>query len=87
MWQLILGMVRDAQGVMSSKRGAMLWFILLFTGEVVVNISSAGKLHLTDTLQTQLFELVIVSMGIVFGEPFAKAYEQWKNSNKQPTAQ
>jgi hypothetical protein len=84
MWQLIIGMIKDAQGVMSSKRGAMLWFILLFTSVAIVNLCTGGKVHLEPTLQTQLFELVIISMGIVFGEPFAKAIELWKGSNKNP---
>lgn len=77
-------MIRDAQGVASSKRGAMLWFIFVFSVVIFVNLATAGKIKLDDTLQTQLFELVILSMALVFGEPFIKAWQLYKDRNKVP---
>lgn len=56
-------------GMASSKRGAMGWFIGLFTATVIVNMATGGRVHLSETLETQLFELVIITIGTVFGEP------------------
>lgn len=72
-------------GLASSKRGAMAWFILLFTSCVIVNLSTGGRVHLSDTLQDQLFELVIISIGTVFGEPAIKLIAERFNK-KQPSA-
>jgi hypothetical protein len=82
MWKVIVSMIRDAQGVASSKRGAMLWFIFMFSVVVAANLATGGKLKLDPTLQTQLFELVILSMALVFGEPFIKAWMLYRDRNK-----
>jgi hypothetical protein len=64
----------------SSKRGAMVFFILLFAAVVITNLATSGRVKLDATLQTQLFELVIVTIGVVFGEPFIKAFREYRNS-------
>jgi hypothetical protein len=91
MWTVIISMIKDAQGVASSKRGAMLWCLFLFSGTLVANIASGGRLKLDHELQSQLFELVIITLGLVFGEPFAKAVQVWKGERKptitEPPAQ
>lgn len=71
-------------GMASSKRGAMGWFILLFTACVVVNLSTGGRVHLSDTLQDQLFELVIISIGTVFGEPAIKLISNFVQKKLPP---
>lgn len=74
-------------GLASSKRGAMGWFILLFTATVIVNLCTAGRVHLSETLETQLFELVIITIGTVFGEPAIKligSYIKPKQSTAAP---
>lgn len=68
----------------SSKRGAMVFFILLFAAVVIVNLATGGRVKPDETIQTQLFELVIICIGVVFGEPFIKAYREYKG--KTPAA-
>lgn len=72
-------MVKDAQGVASSKRGAMLWCLGLFSAVLIVNLATGGRVKLDPTLQTQLFELVILTLALVFGEPFMKAIAAFKS--------
>jgi NADH:ubiquinone oxidoreductase subunit K len=73
-------------GMASSKRGAMVWFILLFTAVAIVNLSTSGRVHLSDTLQGQLFELVIITIGTVFGEPAIKLITQLVQKKQAPEA-
>lgn len=61
-------MLTGTEGGISSKRGVMIWFVLLFTVILFTNVFT-GKLPNHD-LMVQLFELTLVSMGLVFGEPF-----------------
>lgn len=58
-------------GEVSSKRGVMVWFVLLFTATVIVGLT-CGK-YLEHDLKFQLFELVCVSILTVFGEPAINA--------------
>ena len=73
-------------GLASSKRGAMGWFILLFTATVIVNLCTHGRVHLSDTLQDQLFELVIITIGTVFGEPAIKLITNLVQKKQQAAA-
>jgi hypothetical protein len=71
-------------GLASSKRGAMVWFILLFTAVIIVNLATGGRVKLDPTLQTQLFELVIICIGVVFGEPFLKVWREYRSKQQTP---
>lgn len=57
----------------SSKRGAMIWFVLLFTGTVVVGLVS-GR-YLEHDTKFQLFELTAGSMVLVYGEKLMGAIQ------------
>lgn len=52
----------------SSKRSVMVWFVLMFSFITLINLFTGKKLE--HDIQVQLFELVVVSIGVVFGEPF-----------------
>jgi len=68
----------------SSKRGVMVWLLLLFTFMVVIDLFT-GK-HPQQIYTDQVFELLLVAMGIVFGEKFVTALTISRNqklSNKQ----
>ena len=56
----------------SSKRGVMVWLLLLFTFIVVVDMFT-GK-HPQQMYSEQVFELLIIAMGIVFGEKFVSIF-------------
>jgi hypothetical protein len=59
-----MGGVLSENGQFSYKRFAALWFMGLFTWEIITN--GIGKQRVLDTtLQTQLFELVVISLGAV----------------------
>lgn len=66
----IMAMLSGERGP-SSKRGVMVWLLLLFTFMVVVDLFT-GK-HAQDMYSNQVFELLLVAMGIVFGEKFISA--------------
>jgi hypothetical protein len=54
------------RGEPSIKRLALAWSLILFTAELVVN--AVGKQRVLDgTLQSQLYELVLVCLGAVLG--------------------
>lgn len=65
-------MLSDGLGNISSKRSTMVWFVLLFTAIAVINITTGKKLD--HDIQVELFQLVVISMGIVFGEPLIKLF-------------
>jgi hypothetical protein len=66
----IMAMLSGERGP-SSKRGVMVWLLLLFTFMVVVDLFT-GK-HPQSIYSDQVFELLLVAMGIVFGEKFITA--------------
>lgn len=54
------------RGEPSVKRLALAWSLLLFSAELIVN--AVGKQRVLDgTLQSQLYELVLVCLGAVLG--------------------
>ena len=71
-------------GNASSKRGAMGWFILLFTATVIVNLSTSGRVHLTPTLEGQLYEAVKITIRVVFGEPALKLITMFFQGKQKP---
>jgi hypothetical protein len=71
-------------GEPSSKRTVLVWFVLLFSATVIVNLHDKQKV-LESTLQAQLFYLVIASMAVVFGEPFMKFMAEWKGQKTTST--
>lgn len=63
----IMAMLSGERGP-SSKRGVMVWLLWLFTFLVVFNVITGKK---PDEIYIhQVFELLIIAMGIVFGEKF-----------------
>jgi len=66
----IMAMLSGERGP-SSKRGVMVWLLLLFTFMVVIDLFT-GK-HPQQIYTDQVFELLLVAMGIVFGEKFVTA--------------
>lgn len=64
-------------GTISIKRCVLVWSILLFTLELVVN--AVGKQRVLDaTLQTQLFELMCGSLATVVGINIFNGYKDIK---------
>lgn len=57
----------------SSRRTVMMWFVLLFSFEVVLNIFTGLKA--TDELRMELFQVLIVSLVLVFGDIVIKVLE------------
>lgn len=53
-------------GRISSKRGAMVWVLLLFTAAVLHHMIT-GKV-MTEMYFDHLFELLVITLGLVFGE-------------------
>lgn len=61
----------------SIKRCVLVWSLLLFTLELIVN--AVGKQRVLDpTLQTQLFELLCGSLGAVVGINIYNGYKDIK---------
>lgn len=64
-------------GSISIKRCVLVWALILFTLELVVN--GMGKQRVLDTtLQTQLFELVCGSLAAVLGMNIYNGYKDIK---------
>jgi hypothetical protein len=72
----IISMLSGERGP-SSKRGVMVWLLLLFTFMVIVDMFT-GK-HPQATYSDQVFELLIIAMGIVFGEKFLTVFAAYRN--------
>lgn len=54
------------RGEPSIKRLTLAWALILFTAELIVN--ACGKQRVLDaTLQSQLYELILISLGAVLG--------------------
>lgn len=60
----------------SSKRSVMVFFVLLFAFNVIYNIIT-GKAP-APIYQEQVFELVIICLGTVFGEKILQLWAQIK---------
>lgn len=54
----------------SSRRTLMIWCMLLFSFLLILNTFTGGEKGLkpSDTFQTQLFEVLITSLVLVFGD-------------------
>lgn len=65
----IKDMLSGETGV-SVKRSVLVWFVLLFTFTCIYNLVT-GHVLLPE-LRDQLFELIIISLATVFGEPAIK---------------
>jgi hypothetical protein len=61
----------------SSRRTVMVWFVLLFSFEIVVNIFTGGEkgLQPAPELRMELFQVLIVSLVLVFGDIVVKVLE------------
>jgi hypothetical protein len=57
----------------SSRRTVMVWFVLLFSFEIVLNIFTGLKP--ADELRMELFQVLIVSLVLVFGDIVIKVIE------------
>ena len=69
--QFIMAMLSGERGP-SSKRGVMLLLLLLFMFLVLFD-TFTGK-HPQELYSDQVFELLLVSLGVVFGEKFITAF-------------
>ena len=72
----IISMLSGERGP-SSKRGVMMWLLLMFTFVVIVNLFT-GK-QPDPMFSKQLHELLLVAMGIVFGEKFITTFNAIQN--------
>jgi uncharacterized membrane protein YoaK (UPF0700 family) len=72
----IINMLSGQHGP-SSKRGVMVWLLLLFTFIVIIDMFT-GK-HPQEMYSEQVFELLIIAMGIVFGEKFVSIFTLARN--------
>lgn len=75
-----MNFLRDLLGgigsAISSRRTVMIWFVLLFSFEVVLNIFTGLKP--VDELRMELFQVLIVSLVLVFGDIVLKVLEFMK---------
>lgn len=60
----------------SSRRTVMVWFVLLFSFEVILNIFTGLKA--TDELRMELYQVLIISLVLVFGDIVVKVMEFFK---------
>jgi hypothetical protein len=68
----------------SSRRTVMVWFVLLFSFEVVLNIFTGLKP--TDELRMELFQVLIISLVLVFGDVVIKVLEFLRGKKLNITA-
>lgn len=75
--KFLLDMMRSSTtGGVSSKRGFMVWCLMLFTYSYLVNLHT-GK-QPSELFQQELFQLTFASIVAVFGEPFLNAWIEFK---------
>lgn len=75
-------MFTGEDGIGSSKRGVMIFFVLLFAFTLIYNLITGKS---PDPLyKEQLFELVIICLGLVFGEKVMDGIKSMK-AGKQTT--
>lgn len=70
--KFIFEMLTGEAGRLSSKRGVMVWLLLLFTFVLLYNLVT-GK-ALSPTYSDQLFQLLCLALMTVFGEKWIAAY-------------
>jgi xanthosine utilization system XapX-like protein len=74
-----ISMMSGEDGI-SSKRFIMIFFVALFAFNVVYNLLT-GKAP-APIYQEQVFELVVICLGTVFGEGILKMIADFKNTKK-----
>jgi hypothetical protein len=74
-------MLTGEAGRVSSKRGVMVWLLLLFTFVCVYNVVT-GKV-LNEVYANQLFELLVITIVTVFGEKWLTAWFAAKTNKLQ----
>jgi hypothetical protein len=74
-----LSMLSGEDGI-SSKRSVMIFFVLLFSFNVLWNLFT-GKAP-APIYQEQVFELVVICLGVVFGEGILKMITDLRNTKK-----
>lgn len=79
---IFIQMFTGEDGIGSSKRGVMIFFVLLFAFTVIYNLVT-GKAP-SQIYQEQLFELVIITLALVFGEKVMDGIKSMKGG-KQTT--
>jgi hypothetical protein len=72
----------------SSRRTVMVWFVLLFSFEIVINIFTGGEkgLQPAPELRMELFQVLIVSLVLVFGDIVVKVLEFLRGKKLDITA-
>ena len=76
----ILESLKDINGCISSKRVIMYAAFVLFAIEIISNIFWCKTLE--NSLQVQLFSLVLTCLGLVFGEQAKTFIDAAKKENK-----
>lgn len=74
-----ISMLSGEDGI-SSKRSIMVFFVVLFAFNVLWNLFT-GKAP-APIYQEQVFELVIICLGTVFGEQIVKMIADFRNTKK-----
>lgn len=72
--------LKDINGCISSKRVIMYAAFLLFGTEIIANIFWCKTLE--NSLQVQLFSLVLTCLGLVFGEQAKTFIDAAKKTDK-----
>jgi hypothetical protein len=67
----IQSILTGVDGTLSSKRIVFILLVLVFVGVIIVNL--VWKRVLDDGLRSQLFDLITIHAGLVFGEPAMSA--------------
>jgi hypothetical protein len=67
MKKLIQSMLTGITGTISSKRVVLFIVVFVFVAVILVNLHNPTKM-LSPTLQDQLYQFLVINMGLVFGE-------------------
>jgi hypothetical protein len=78
----IIESLKDINGSISSKRVIMYAAFLLFATEIIANIFWCKTLE--NSLQVQLFSLLLTCLGLVFGEQAKTFIDAAKNKIDKP---
>lgn len=78
-FNFIIELLGGAGSRISSKRSVMIWFVLLFTYLIVLN-AYTGKSPSSE-FRTELFQLTVLSIVLVFGEIALKIYQAIRGKN------
>lgn len=79
--KFFINMLTGEAGRVSSKRGVMVWLLLLFTFVCIYNLVTGKSLN--ALYADQLFELLVITIITVFGEKWLTAWFAAKTNKLQ----